>query len=162
MRGGDVLPPGRADAETLAEDRQERSSLHFPDARQGEQPALEVLTALRLEPDALRRPAVVLRHGRAKLLHAPRHSPREAVDRGLLAEELLELARVGGGDGGCVEAAEPPPDLERARERLLNRHLLVEDEADEQRQRLLGEKAVGFVVTREVQVGGPGGAMGRF
>ena len=72
-----------------------------------------------------------------------------------------KIPRAGGGVGaaivGGVEAAEPPPDLERAGEGLLHRHLLVEDEPDEQGQRLLGEEAIGLVVAREVEVRGAGG-----
>src|SRR5438093_11297093 len=37
-----LVPARRAHAEPLAEDREERLRLHLPDARQGEQAALEV------------------------------------------------------------------------------------------------------------------------
>ena len=62
------------------------------------------------------------------------------MDGRLLAEDLLQLARVGRRDGRCVERAEPAPELERAGEGLLHRHLLVEDEPDQQRERLLGQE----------------------
>ena len=50
-----------------------------------------------------------------------------------------------------VERAEPALELERAGEGLLDGHLLVEDEADQERDRLLGEERVGLVVAREVE-----------
>ena len=62
---------------------------------------------------------------------------------------------IGRSDLGCIEAAEASSDLERPGERLLNRDLLVEDEPDEQRERLLGEEAIGLVVAREVEVRRP-------
>jgi hypothetical protein len=85
-------------------------------------------------------------------VHPAGHVAREAVDRRFLPEDLLELGGVGVGDRRGVEAGEPAANLERARKSLLHGDLLVEDEPDEQRQRLLGEKAVGFVVTCEVEM----------
>ena len=148
--GRDVLPAGRADAEALADDREQRRDLHRADSREGEQAPLQVLAAFGLEPDALGPTAVVLGDDGAEFLNAPRHVAREAVDRRLLPEDLLEGGGVGCGDRRGVEAAEPAPDLERAGEGLLHRNLLVEDEPDEQGQRL-GEEAVGLVVAREVE-----------
>ena len=70
------------------------------------------------------------------------------MDGRLLAEERLE---VGIGHGAGLERAEPLLQPERAEERLLHCHLLVEREADEERERILGEQRVGFVVARVVQ-----------
>ena len=64
------------------------------------------------------------------------------MDRGLLAERGLELLGIEPGDGVCVQRAEPLLHLQRPRERHGYRHLLVEREADEKRQRLLREQLV--------------------
>ena len=56
----------------------------------------------------------------------------------------------------CVERAEPLLQLQRSREGGLHRHLLVEGEADQQRQRLLGKQHVCFLVAGEVQGVGHG------
>ena len=55
------------------------------------------------------------------------------MDGGLLAEERLE---VGLRDGARLERAEPLLQPQRAEERLLDGDLLVEREADEQRERI--------------------------
>ena len=48
-----------------------------------------------------------------------------------------------------IEPAEPMLEVERPTECLLDRDLLVEHEADEEGQRLLGDEAVGCVVAGE-------------
>ena len=68
------------------------------------------------------------------------------MDRGLLAEHRLE---VGLGERPRVEGAEPPPELERARERLLHGDLLVEREPDEQRERIGPEQRARLGIVRE-------------
>ena len=73
------------------------------------------------------------------------------MDRRPLAEDLLEPVRIGSRDLGRVEPSEPLLQLERAGERGRNRHLLVEDEPDEERQRLGGEQLVRLGVPGEVQ-----------
>ncbi len=55
------------------------------------------------------------------------------------------------GDRLGVQRSEPLLHLQRAREGHGHRHLLVEREADQQRQRLLGEQPVGLVVPGEVE-----------
>src|SRR6478736_8792161 len=79
------------DAEAVEEDGAERLDLHLAEARQAADPFAEVLPVGRLRPDARRIAAVFLRHGRGELAHARRHGAREAVDRGLLPEERLEV-----------------------------------------------------------------------
>src|SRR6185369_17966514 len=49
--GHDVGHARQVDPESLAEDRQDRPRLHLADARQVEQPRLEVLAVLGLAPD---------------------------------------------------------------------------------------------------------------
>ena len=78
------------------------------------------------------------------------HAPREAVDAGLLAEDRTAV-RIEAGDLGGVQAAETLLQLERAGERGRHCHLLVEDEADEQRQRLRRDQPIGFLVPGEVE-----------
>ena len=116
-----------------------------------EQPPLQVGAALGLRPDALGVPVVVLGDHGAELLNASRHRAREAVDRRPRAEDLLELGRVGRGDRRGVERTEPAAQLERSREGLLDGHLLVEHEADEQRERVFGEEGVGLGIAGEMQ-----------
>jgi hypothetical protein len=53
-----------------------------------------------------------------------------------------------------LERAEPALQLERPGERFLNGHLLVEDEADQKREGLVGDEGVRLVVAREVQAVG--------
>jgi hypothetical protein len=76
------------------------------------------------------------------------------VDRGLLAEDPLQLAGLHAGDPRRVEPAEPALQLERPGERLRDGDLLVEGEADQQRERVAGDQRVGLVVAREVEVSG--------
>ena len=80
------------------------------------------------------------------------------MERRPLAEGAVELAGVHARDRAGVESADAPLELERPREGLLHRDLLVEDEADEERERLLGEERVGLVVAGEVE---PGRCSGR-
>jgi hypothetical protein len=112
----------------------------------------KVGTVLRLGPDARGVACIVLDERRAQVLRSPRHVAWESVERRLLAEDLVEPSRIQFGDLPCVETAETALQLERAGERLLQRHLL-EDEADEQRERL-DEQAVGLVVPEMQAVGG--------
>jgi hypothetical protein len=78
------------------------------------------------------------------------------VEGWTLAEDAVQLARVNAGDLASAEKAKAPLQLERARERFLHRNLLVEDEADEEGERLLGEEGVGLVIAREVEAVRPG------
>ena len=77
--------------------------------------------------------------------------PGEAVDRRLLAERLQEPVGIAPRDLGRVEAAQTLLQLQRAEERGRHRHLLVEDEPDQERERLLRDQPVGLVVPGEVQ-----------
>ena len=61
------------------------------------------------------------------------------MDGGPLAEDRLE---VGGGELRGVERADPLAQHERPRERLLHRHLLVEHEPDQQRERVAAISAL--------------------
>jgi hypothetical protein len=72
-------------------------------------------------------------------------------------ERRSRARRIHGSDALRVEPAEPPGELERRGERLLHRYLLVEEEADQKRERLAGEKLVRLVVLREVEAVGSDG-----
>src|SRR4051794_32397722 len=76
------------------------------------------------------------------------------MDRRPLAEDLLERRRR---HARRVECPEPLAQHERALERLLHRHLLVEREADQQRERIVHEQGVGLVGVGEEQLGHDGG-----
>ena len=117
-------------AEAAREHRRERLHLHLAEAGQRLDPPLQVGRVARVAPDPARIAVVVLRHDGAHLLHALRHVAREAVDAGLLAEDLQQAVRVEAGDLRGVEAAEALLQLERPAERGRDGHLLVEDEAD--------------------------------
>ena len=73
------------------------------------------------------------------------------MDRRLLLEGRLDLGRVGGGDRLRVERAEALLQPERACERLLHGHLLVECDADEQREGVGREQAARLVVVGEIE-----------
>jgi hypothetical protein len=62
-----------------------------------------------------------------------------------------DLDADGARDRGRVERPEPPAQLERRREGALERHLLVEREPDEERERLAREQLVRLVVAGEVE-----------
>ena len=71
------------------------------------------------------------------------------MDRGALAEDLLQPVRIHRRDLVRVERTEPAPEVERAREGLLHGHLLVKDEPDEERERIGREESVGLGIARE-------------
>src|SRR3954451_8501208 len=119
----DLLPDRRLDAEALAEDREHRRGLHLSDPGQPEEPPAQVGAALRLGPDPLRAAAVLALDRGAQLLRSACHRAGVAVKRRLPREALLELARAQPRDPRRVEPAEPPLELQRPAERLLERHL---------------------------------------
>ncbi len=85
------------------------------------------------------------------LLDARCHVGRKSVQGGLLAEDLDERVGIHRCDRCGVEVtAESLRQLEWRGERLLHGHLLIEHEADQERQRVGAEEGVGFGVSREV------------
>ena len=82
------------------------------------------------------------------------------MDGRALAEDRVELARVHGRDPCRVEVPQAPLEIGRAAERLLDRDLLVEREAHQQRERVLGEEAVGVGIAGERQRGGRARGLG--
>ena len=73
------------------------------------------------------------------------------MDRRALAEHGLEPRGIGGGDRTGVECAQPVPELQRSEERRRDGHLLVEREADQERERIAAMQRVRLCVVREVQ-----------
>ena len=159
----DELLRGR-DAEPLRQHRAEGGHLHPPEAGERLDAAAELRAVRGLPPEPAGIAAVVVDDDGRKLLDTSCHRPREAVDSRFLAEGALQLARVCRCELLRVERAESLLYLQRSGERRLHRHLLVEREADQQRQRLAGQQPVGFVVAGEVESvgrgrrGGHGGA----
>src|SRR5215211_7074733 len=141
----------RVDVEALREDRAQPDHLHFAEAGERADPSPQVGAVGRLLPQ-LGSIAVVLAGDVAcELLNASGHGAREAVDRGLLAEGLLEAAGIGRRDRARVECPQALLQLERPRECGLDGDLLVEREADEQRERFARQEPVGLLVPGEVQ-----------
>ena len=144
-----LVPAGRLDPEPAPDDRDQRAGLHLADARQREQPALEVAPVDGLGPDPARVVAVVLGNHLRQRLDLAGHAAGEAVDGGRRPEHALELGWVRPGDAGRVQVTQPAAKLQRPAECLLDRDLLVEGEPDEERERLLDQEAVGLVVAGE-------------
>src|SRR5205085_6447199 len=134
------------DAEALREHRAEGLYLHLAEAGQRRDALAEIGAVGGFRPEAGRVAAVFLRDGRRELADAPSHVAGEAVDGRLLAEDRLEI---GLRNGGGLERAEPLLQPERAEEGLLDGDLLVERESDEEREGIVREQAVCFVVLRE-------------
>ena len=133
-----------------------RPHLHLAEARELGETGSQILTALGLAPDARRVPAVALLEERAERAHALGHRAGEPVQRRALAEHLGELLGIARRDARGVEVPETRAKLERAGEGLLDGDLLIEREADEERERVGGDQAVGLVVAGEGQALGSG------
>src|SRR4051812_5254884 len=142
---------GRAHAEALGQHGAQRLDLHLAEAGQRGQPPAQVVAVGRLGPHARRVAAVLVADVHRQRLDTLGHRAGEAVDRRLLAQDGLE---VGAGERGRVQRPDPLAQDERPRERLLHRHLLVEDEAHEERHRVAGDQRVGLVGLGEVQAVG--------
>src|SRR5690348_16476879 len=98
------------------------SDLHVAEAGEGADTPLEVSTVCGVRPDA-RRVAVVLGGDECgEILDALRHCTGEAMHRGLLSEDRLE---VGAREPCGLERAQSLLDAQRSEERLLHGDLLV-------------------------------------
>ena len=86
--------------------------------------------------------------GKGTVFHRFGNRAGEAMDGGALAEDRLE---VGLGQRRRFDRAEPLAQHERAHERLLHGHLLVEREADDQRHRVRRDERIGLVGVGEVE-----------
>ena len=142
-------PSRRLDPEPSPDDRDQRAGLHLADARQRQQPPLEVAPVDGLGPHPAGVVAVVLGNHLGQRLDLAGHAAGKAVDGGRRPEHALELGWIRPGDAGRVKVTKPAAQLQRAAECLLDRDLLVEGEPDEERERLLDQEAVGLVVAGE-------------
>ena len=88
----ELLPARGPDAEALRDHADDRARLHLADPGKREQALLEIGAVARARPHGGGVAAVLARDRGAELLRAPGHVGREAVQRRLLAEDLLELA----------------------------------------------------------------------
>ncbi len=156
MVGKQRVDPGRLHAELAGQQREHRAHLHLAEAGQLCEPRPQVLAALGLAPDARGVAAVALLEERAQGAHALGHRTGEPVQRGALAEHGGELLGVARRDARAVEVPEAGAQLERPGERLLDGDLLIECEADEERERVGGDEPVGLVVAGEGQALGSG------
>ena len=141
----------RLDAEVEGEDGAEPGDLHLPEAGKRADPLPEVGAVRGLRPDPLGLAAVLVHDDLAELLHSLRHRTREAVDGRRRPERSLQGRGVHLRDRPGVEGADPLSQLERAGERLLDRDLLVDGEADEERDGLVRDEPVRLVRIGEVQ-----------
>ena len=120
---------------------------------QAEQARLEGWPVRGLRPDAGGVVAEVRGDHGAQGLDLPGHRTREAMQGRALAEDGVQRCRIHRRDPGGVEMPKPALQVGRAAECLLDSHLLVEREADQQGQRLLDEQAVGGVIAGERERG---------
>jgi hypothetical protein len=82
------------------------------------------------------------------------------VERRAFAKDRVEGLRVHRGDARGVKMADPTAKLGGAAESLLDRDLLIEGEADQERERIAGEQPIGFIIAGEREAVGGGGHAG--
>ncbi len=150
---GGLLPALGTDGEPLGQERHEDPGLLAAIARQGVEPFEQLGPRLDAGPDRFGLTGVVLHEVLAQLLGPLGHRAREAMEGGGSLEDDLQLLERHGGDGGRVEGATKPiPQLEWRGKGPLHRHLLIEQHADEQRERISVEQLVGFGITGDGEI----------
>jgi hypothetical protein len=149
---------GGANAEPLGQHGAQRGDLHLSEAGQRRQVGAQRIAVGGVGPDTGGVAVVLAAHVRGEVMDPLGHRAGKAMDRGPDPEHRVE---VGAGQRRRVDRAQPLAQRERARERLLDRHLLVEREADEQRHRLGRDQRVGLVGVGEVQAIGHGAIIER-
>ena len=142
------LPTRRLDPELLRQHGHEDLHLHVTEAGQLLDAHREIVAIARTRPHRRRVAAVLLDDRLAQGLDALSHAAGEAVKSRTLAKYGNELVGVRSGDLARVEMAEALLQLIRAGERLLHLDLLVQDQSDEQRERICLEQPVGFGIFR--------------
>jgi hypothetical protein len=112
---------------------------------------VQLLATPGISPDSAGIATIFVDDRSAKFLSAACHVAGESVESRPLSEDRVEA--VGFHSGNCrgVETAQPPLQLERSRECLLERHLLVKLESDQESERVRDEQSVGLVVSGERQ-----------
>ena len=154
-------PWATVDAEALGQDRAECLDLHLAETGELSDPGAKVLGVRSLRPYGGRISAISLVDEGAEVLDPPSHRTREAMDRRLLPEDLLEPGGIHPCDLGGIEAPEPLLQLERSEERRRHCHLLIESEPDQEREWIAGDERIGFRVPREVKRVGHGPSLDR-
>lgn len=148
-----LAPPIAGEAVLLPEEGEEDLGLLVAEAREGLQTP-EHRGAVGIAPQGGRVASPVVDERLAERLDARGHRSREPVHRGGLPEDRDELVGVGSGQRGRIEvvpAAGAVGDLAGTGEGGLHRDLLVQEHPDEQGERIIGQEAVGVVVTGDVQ-----------
>ena len=151
--GDDLLPAGRPHSEVAGEHAGDDPRLERAEARQCREPPMELRSRTGLAPQAGGVAAVGLRDDAADALSALGHAAGKAVNRGRGAKSGGKHLGVGGGQALGVEGPEPLAHPQRSEERLLDRELLIEAEADEQGEWVLGDQTVGRRVLRPFEGG---------
>src|SRR6476620_4980955 len=134
------------DPEPLRQYRGQGLELHVAEPGERRDALAQIVAVRRVRPDAFGLTAVLVDHDRGELLDTLGHRAWETMNRRLLAKHPLELTGIGRSELARVERSEALLELERPEERRWHRHLLVEREADQQCERLLGEQRVCLVV----------------
>ena len=168
MAGG-FAPAFGAHPVLLAEEGDEDAGLVGAEARQRVDPGEQVLPGGGAGPDVGGVAVVTVDDQLAQLLHAGGHRARVAVEGGALTEDRHQGFGVVVGQflrGRLM--AQPPHQVAGRGEGLLQRHLLIEQHADQQRQRAARQQLVGVGVdgqrerhgylrcTRTILAGRPG------
>ena len=148
----DVLPARRSDAEPLAEDGDERARLHRPDTGEVEQAPLEVRPFSASVQTRAASPAYSLAIAAQSSCVARAIVAGEAVERRALAEGALEVGRIRRRRSRAASSVPRRRSSSSGPENAFcTVNLLVEDEADQERQRILGEERVRLVVAGEME-----------
>src|SRR6478735_3039673 len=144
------LPALRSYVELLGQQGHEDLRLLLAETGERGHPPDQVLAVGRLGPDALSVPVVLLDHDPGHRLDPLGHRAREPVHGRRLGAQRGELLGVRGGDLGRFQPSEPVDDLRGTPERVLHRVLLVEQHAQQQGERRVGEHLVGTFVAGDV------------
>ena len=125
-----------------------------PNPGKASDPSLEVLRVGRLDPQPRRRrrrtPLAIAQRSCTRFAIAPGKRWMAGLSRNASSSRAGSIAAI----ARRVEVAEPLPQLERAEERRLHGHLLVEREPDQERERVACDERVGLVVAGEVEAVG--------
>src|ERR1700680_1102735 len=118
------------------------------------EPPLQLLRVLGLGPDPGGVAAVSGGDDLAEPVDALRHAHREAVQGGRRLERLLDCGRIHACDLHRVDGAQSFAHTQRTLERPLDRHLLIEAEADQQRGGVLADESIRISVASPLELRG--------
>src|SRR3984893_217504 len=152
--GGDALPSRRPHAKVLGRDPDHDPRLGGTETGQRGEPPLQLLRILGLGPDPGGVAAVFGGDDLAEPVDALRHAHREAVQGGRRLERLLDCGRIHACDLHRVDGAQSFAHTQRTLERPLDRHLLIEAEADQQRGGVLADESIRISVASPLELRG--------